>query len=606
MIRMAEERRERLLHAARVGSTGELAAAVVLVCGFPLLLTASLLGQVGLFAAVGAATYLADHFLHRRASYLLSRMAKARAGLGVRFLLRHLMLVLLLTRLDLADSTALAAISCFVAFHGLQVPHSALSTLLRNRHKLPVATVNIDLTRLGVPAPPPQALLHRGAEKMQHLDLFAVAGVLAAAAGAPEVTAYAGIGATLGLATLYVLALAAYLRRGKLPPRREKVLEWFDGWLAEHQPDTVLYFSGSPESTYQVSMWLETMEDLTRRGLRPLVLLRERYTLETLAPTTVPVACVPSAVHLMNFDLSMLRVALYPANVGKNIHLLREPTMKHVFVGHGDSDKIASVNPYSKVYDEVWTAGRAGRDRYATANVGVRDEDIVEVGRPQLAPVMGGPLPRAGSVPTVSTVLYAPTWEGWTDDPGNTSLILAGEHIVRALLQSPDPVRVMYKPHPFTGTRSPLAREAHEQITAMIHAAGGDHQVITGPEPKLYDCFNAADALVSDISSVVSDWIASGRPYAVTDSAELGEEEFRRQNTAVRAAVILDNRANGVGQLLAALRDPASDPLAAARTELKTYLLGPTGTDPLARFELAVKELATKAGLRNLESLTHE
>lgn len=258
------------------------------------------------------------------------------------------------------------------------------------------------------------------------------------------------------------------------------MLEWFDGWLAEHQPDTVLYFSGSPESTYQVSMWLETMEDLTRRGLRPLVLLRERYTLETLAPTTVPVACVPSAVHLMNFDLSMLRVALYPANVGKNIHLLREPTMKHVFVGHGDSDKIASVNPYSKVYDEVWTAGRAGRDRYATANVGVRDEDIVEVGRPQLAPVMGGPLPRAGSVPTVSTVLYAPTWEGWTDDPGNTSLILAGEHIVRALLQSPDPVRVMYKPHPFTGTRSPLAREAHEQITAMIHAAErrppGDHR----------------------------------------------------------------------------------------------------------------------------------
>ena len=67
--------------------------------------------------------------------------------------------------------------------------------------------------------------------------------------------------------------------------------------------------------------------------------------------------------------------------------MLREPGTKHVFVGHGDSDKQASVNPYSKVYDEVWVAGLAGRERYARAGVGVLDRDIVEIGRPQLAGV---------------------------------------------------------------------------------------------------------------------------------------------------------------------------------------------------------------------------
>ncbi|MCZ9338324.1 hypothetical protein NGM37_11095, partial [Streptomyces sp. TRM76130] len=72
-----------------------------------------------------------------------------------------------------------------------------------------------------------------------------------------------------------------------------------------------------------------------------------------------------------------------------------------------------------------------------------------------------------------------------------------------------------------------------------------EHRVITGAEPRLYDCFNVSDAMVSDISSVVSDFIASGKPYAVTDSGELGEEEFKRQNTAVRAAVVLDNTAAG-------------------------------------------------------------
>ena len=38
------------------------------------------------------------------------------------------------------------------------------------------------------------------------------------------------------------------------------------------------------------------------------------------------------------------------------------------------------------------------------------------------------------------------------------------------------------------------------------------HQVITGSLPVLYDCFNHADLLISDISSVVSDFIAAGSP----------------------------------------------------------------------------------------------
>jgi hypothetical protein len=238
-------------------------------------------------------------------------------------------------------------------------------------------------------------------------------------------------------------------------------------------------------------------------------------------------------------------------------------------------------------------------------------------------------------------------------------------------------VRVLYKPHPFTGTRSPQAKAAHQRITALVRQAaaeraadprftvdaaararaeqelarvearlaelagrGGDkrdeaeatrdglvdaarheeiarlraewndaywrsvpsweHRVITGAEPRLYDCFNVSDAMVSDISSVVSDFIASGKPYAVTDSAELGAEEFKRQNTAVRAAVILGNDAAELGGLLDAVRDPAADPLAGERGELKRYLLGPDEPASIDQFNTAVAQLARKAEIRNL------
>ncbi|RMI28316.1 hypothetical protein EBN88_28415, partial [Streptomyces triticirhizae] len=125
-----------------------------------------------------------------------------------------------------------------------------------------------------------------------------------------------------------------------------------------------------------------------------------------------------------------------------------------------------------------------------------------------------------------------------------------------------------------------------------------EHRVITGSEPRLFDCFNESDALVSDISSVVSDWIASGKPYAVSDSAELGPEEFRRQNTAVRAAVILSNDASQIDELLDAVTT-GPDPLAQDRAELRHYLLGPDEPSSLERFNAAVNALAARAEARN-------
>ena len=661
------------IRVARVGSAAELAAAALMILGYLALMLAALVPSIPAFAAAALVTYLADHYLHRKGSYLINRLSKVRAGLSIRFLIRQLLLILLLARLSHADDLIFyGAVACFIAFYGLQAPHGALVTLIRNRRKMPVATRNVDLkSRIRIPDAPSQFLLHRSAEKMLHLDLFAVVGILVSAHLDASAAGFAGMCLTIGLGVLYVLVLTPYVRGRKVPPKAEVVLAAVDDWLAGYKPETVLYFSGSKDSAYQVNMWLETMEQLESR---PLILLRERVILNNLAPTTVPVICVPGGVHLMNMDLSTVCVALYAANVGKNIHLLRVSTMKHVFIGHGDSDKLASVNPFSKVYDEVWTAGRAGRDRYAIADVGVRDDDIVEVGRPQLAPIQGWQGVPEGRIPTV---LYAPTWEGWDGNPGNTSIVLAGENIVKKLVAADPPVRVLYKPHPFTGTVSKRAGAAHRRITALVEKAAAqragdprftadakamaqakaelariearlaelagpvgergdeaeatrdgvvdvarhrevarlraewndaywrsfpsyEHRVITGAEPRLYDCFNVSDAMVSDISSVVSDFIASGKPYAVTDSGELGAEEFKRQNTAVRAATILTNSAAELGELLAAVRDPAGDPLAADRVELKRYLLGPDEPASIQQFNNAVTDLAVKAEARNV------
>ncbi len=162
---------------------------------------AALVPSVPAFAAAAAVTYLADHYLHRKGSYLINRLSKVRAGLSIRFLIRQLLLVLLLARLSLADNLIYyGAIACFIAFYGLQAPHGALVQLIRNRRRMPVATRNVDLkARIRIPDAPPRRLLHRSAEKMLHLDLFAVAGILLAAQVTSALVGFVGIGITVAL-----------------------------------------------------------------------------------------------------------------------------------------------------------------------------------------------------------------------------------------------------------------------------------------------------------------------------------------------------------------------------------------------------------------------
>jgi hypothetical protein len=403
--------------------------------------------------------------------------------------------------------------------------------------------------------------------------------------------------------------------------------------LQRYDPDIVVYFSGNAKSAYQLNMWLELLEQLPHRAF---LLLRERRVFEALAPTRLPAVCVPSAVSIMQAALPA-RIAFYAANVSKNTNLLREPGLRHVFIGHGDSDKVSSVNPVARVYDEVWVAGKAGRDRWLNADVGVRDDAIVEVGRPQLHGIERVPSGRLNDLDRPLTVLYAPTWEGWTDETFATSVTDMGPVLVRRLLEVRPRVRVVFKPHPFTGLRDRRARLSSDKIAAMLkpephprrrelaalerrlnnrQLSPEDHEaleqewsamfwselpmdqhVTVTERPALFDCFNHADLMIADVSSVVSDFLASGKPYICANTRGEPADVFRAQNPSTAAAYLLGPDCSEIGEILRQVRE--ADPLAAARDGLREYLLGPDDPPPLQQWTRAVDALLAKPRRRS-------
>jgi hypothetical protein len=197
-----------------------------------------------------------------------------------------------------------------------------------------------------------------------------------------------------------------------------------------------------------------------------MILVREHKHVPRIGPTDLPIVSIPRGPEVMDLRLPDLKVVMYVGNVGNNLHMLRHNGIRHVFVGHGDSDKVASTNPASRVYDEVWVAGRAGRDRYRRAGGAVPDASIVEVGRPQLAALEP---PRQDR--RIFTVLYAPTWEGWSTDLALSSIPVMGVKIVKTLLALSPNVRIIYKPHPLTGYQDATTRRINQQIIDLLEEA---------------------------------------------------------------------------------------------------------------------------------------
>jgi hypothetical protein len=558
-----------------------------------LMIVAAVAGSPGWFLGAAVASYVAEPLCHRFFPDADRPLRLGELGAAARVLVRQGAFVLLLVEAGgVGDATVAAAALGFFALDGLRAGALIGAAVLRRANSLPYATRNLGA---GEPAfPPAEPAWHVRLVTLieGYLDVPPLAlGAVGLLADVPALVIVGLVGSAAGTLVSYAAQLPRLRRMRRLFNGR-RVGKDVQRRVNDYRPEVVLYFTGMAVNCYQANMWLETLERLNRKAM---VLVRTPEVVGALAPTRLPVVCITRAEDMMNFDWSTVRVALYTGNTGKNLHLLREPDIKHVFVGHGDSDKDSSSNPVSKVFDEVWVAGPAGRDRYRNSDAGVRDEAIVEVGRPQLAGITTGP--TGNEVPTV---LYAPTWEGWDSEHSYCSLLTMGEKIVGRLLERGAGVRVIYRPHPYTGTRMAAADAAHRRIIAMIEEAdqgGGRHRVVTGAEASLHDCFNQSDMLITDISSVISDYMPSLKPYVVTNPHAANDVTFRADFPSASAAYLLGPDCAELTDILAVATTAGRDPLADERARLRDYLLGPAEPDAMTRFAAAVDSLA-EAGPR--------
>jgi len=347
--------------------------------------------------------------------------------------------------------------------------------------------------------------------------------------------------------------------------------------LTDYAPEFVLHFSGNRASLHQILMWVPYLD---RIGCRYVVIVRERHTLIQLSQESIsaPVVLCNSIARLEASIVETLRAAFYVNNGMKNTHLVRFGQLYHVQLLHGDSDKPPSYSPVTALYDKVFVAGQAGRDRYALHGVRIPDEKFAIVGRPQVEEIetVSSQQPRTG--PPV--VFYAPTWRGQYDDSNFCSLPNAVA-IVEGLVAAG--ARVIFRPHPSSHTDRESAAQIGEveQVLARHNTKNAAGHLFGENATRLtiVESFNLSDALVSDVSSVVSDYLFSGKPFAVSDMLDEGPT-FTRTFPLATAAYVIPRSLVGLSDAIAKML--GADPLAEQRREMRRYYLGDFPADGYA------------------------
>ncbi len=373
--------------------------------------------------------------------------------------------------------------------------------------------------------------------------------------------------------------------------------------LEAYRPEFVVYFASTVGANYQVGMWLAYFVRIGRPFIivtRTAPMLAQISKLCEEQGVAVPLIYRRTLRSIEEIIVSSMTAAFYVNNAARNTHLVERRELTHVWLNHGDSEKPACFNPVHAIYDLIFAAGQAGIDRYARHGVSIPAEKFMIVGRPQVELIT----PARAPIGTIKqpTVLYAPTWQGPFADSRVYSLPV-GRQIVEQLLAHG--ARVIFRAHPFN-YRYPDAQKMIEEIGAVLDAdrevSGRAHLWGASAELQMSveDCFNASDAMVSDVSAVVSDYLHSGKPFAMV-SVGRTPEQLLIDAPAARAAYVirddLSNLADVCDELLGA------DPLASVRNETKIYYLGDFPDENYADGFLAAARNVIDAGRRTPAAL---
>jgi len=381
-----------------------------------------------------------------------------------------------------------------------------------------------------------------------------------------------------------LIALPLALRQLKMIFTCHRIQGETETRLREIAPQCVLYISGPAGVAYQVNQWIPVLEALR---IKTVIVVRNVPLFKRMRFTKLPVFYARDNKAVEKILNTGPRIVLYPNNRQPNISALHHPHLIHVFINHGESDKITNQSKMLMAYDYLFVGGSFASKRLLNAGLPIRDGQIVEIGRPQTELL----LTTSQENNSVRNILYAPTWEGGFEATNYSSVGNFSITILKLLAKRND-LHVQLKLHPLTGSVSSATRKAVRQMRAIV-AKAPNIEIIDNSE-SIHEAMNWSDMLITDISAVLADYLITDKPIALCAHFVTGRplDELFNEFPLSNATYIIQKPLDLV-DVLAAVSN--GDPLREKRTRIRYEAIGEHGA--LARFEAKLLEILGVARL---------
>lgn len=365
-----------------------------------------------------------------------------------------------------------------------------------------------------------------------------------------------------------VLVSCTYIQYGKWSKPRP-----LDDFISTYEPEVIMYVCGVQGGNYQLEQWLKTLEKLHRRVL---IVVREKFWLDSASKTTLPMAYAKRMIDVERLMSPRTKVCLYPANGIKNAHMMRRTELKHIFINHGESDKVVNTSKFLNAYDMWYLAGIMAKERMESAGFNLNNNNYRLIGRPPLS------LKIDNAFTEPDMVLYAPTWEGFDDNACYSSIVSHGRNLIADLIRNEIPF--IFKPHPLTGH---VKKEFKKELFVLENMVKKSDNGTLAKEDDILDLMNRSSFLVTDISSVMNDYLQTGKPFFVTNPSSMAIEDFNREFKTTQAAYIYE-----IGQDFSTILQKVVtfDSMSKVRKEVKESSLGPDTPTAFEIFSSCIEE----------------
>lgn len=346
-------------------------------------------------------------------------------------------------------------------------------------------------------------------------------------------------------------------------------------FIEEYRPEIVLYLTGLENVAYQGNMWLPILEKLP---CKVAIVIREARIADQLNKTEIPVFFMRNLRELEFLGSSGVVTILYPANAQKNIQTIRFYKINHFFINHGESDKVVNQSKFLMAYDKLLVAGPLAEKRLHDARLPVRDGQVVHVGRPQVELLLDQ---LDQPVKKIKTILYAPTWEGFVEEANYSSVSDFGLTMLKKLVKSD--IKLYFKPHPYTGYNK--KGDTGKYLDDISKFCQKNNITIVDSKDSIFDYMNLCDLMITDISSVLNDFLYTQKPMILTNPRNIDVVELHKTYPSSPATYDCINPSN-ILEIISSIE--INDDLRGTRNRILKESLGDIPEGYLERFKTVV------------------